>query len=427
MNILVQRCDFRAGDHIDCKYRVEKELGEGSFGKVFKVVDSGGQVSALKLLKLWEVHPDIRRQLVNRFDMEFETGHIDSNYLVHSQAHGLVEGNPYIVMEFCPGGDILHLHNPDLEKIGKEVLYGLKDLHHCGKVHRDLKPENVLIKADGTAALTDFGISGDRNKRMTERNIMGKPTQIFGTYAYMPPEQVKPKRGEATVLPTTDIFSFGVMMYRLITGALPFGELQNENDVVQYIRNGENGNWDRTRLHNCNTAFNRLIEGCLEPDYRQRLQTVDNVLARMPAGSRKISYQSVKDGNSPLMTIRNGVLLRIMQGEEYGKTYKLNELLQDGRRIITIGRKDIYANNLLSIKEEESLYISRRHCTLERDYATGQWYIRDGQWDKSAADGWQLSTNGTFVNSTEAPKDGIPFYPGDIISIGDVKLRAEGY
>lgn len=111
----------------------------------------------------------------------------------------------------------------DWVKIAHQVLYGLRALHQCGKVHRDLKPENVLLNKSGTAVLTDFGISGDRNKRMTERNILGKPRQIFGTYAYMPPEQVKRNRGDATVLPTTDIFSFGVMMYQLLTGGnLPF-------------------------------------------------------------------------------------------------------------------------------------------------------------------------------------------------------------
>ncbi|MDR0830716.1 MAG: protein kinase [Prevotellaceae bacterium] len=424
---VVQRCDFNTGDCIDKKYRVEKKLGEGSYGTVYKVKDSRGDVTALKLLKLWEVHPDIRQDLVARFDMEFETGRINSNYLVHSLDHGFIEGSPYIVMEFCSGGDLKALRSPDLAKIGKEVLYGLKDLHKNGKVHRDLKPENVLLKSDGTAVLTDFGISGDRNKRMTERNIMGKPQQIFGTYAYMPPEQVKPKRGEATVLPTTDIFSFGVMLYELITGELPFGELRNENDVVMYIVNGEKGNWNRNLLKKRNAAFCNVIEGCLVPDYKLRLQTVEQVLAQMPESSVHNTYIPTYDDNEPRMSVINGLLLRVMQGEDYGKIYRLDEMLQGGRRILTMGREDYSVNNALSIRETESSYISRKHCTLEVDYSTGQWYIRDGQWDRGATNGWRHSLNGTFVNSTDVTEDGIAFYTGDIISIGDVKLRVEGY
>ena len=421
---VVQRCDFKTGDYIDGKYRVEKELGEGSFGKVFKVKEKDGQVSALKLLKLWEVPADIRQQLIARFDMEFETGRINSNYLVHTLFHGLVEGNPYIVMEFCPGGDLLQLRNPNLAKIGREILYGLKDLHRCGKVHRDLKPENVLIKSDGSAVLTDFGISGDRNKRLTEQNFMGKPAQIFGTYAYMPPEQVKPKSGDATVLPTTDIFSFGVTMYQLITGVLPFGELNNENDAVIYIRNCEKGKWNRSHLQNKNAAFYNVIVGCLKPDYKERLQTADKVLELMPKRGYS-SYKPADDAGAPQLKIKNGVLLRIMQGEEYGKTYKLNEYL-NGRLFITMGRQDDSVKNALSVKEEESRYISRKHCTMEVDETTGQWYIRDGQWDKGA-NAWKQSLNGTYVNSTEVGNSDLAFHPGDIISIGDVKLRVEGY
>ncbi|MDR1631719.1 MAG: protein kinase [Dysgonamonadaceae bacterium] len=424
------RCDFQKGDYIAGKYKVEKVLGEGSFGVVFKVKSENGVVYALKLLRLWDVHPDIRKQLIMRFDMEYITGKIPSRYLVQALDHGITEGNPYIVMEYCPKGDIFQLterQNVDLAAIGRQILYGLKDLHSYGKVHRDLKPENVLIKKDGTIALTDFGISGDRNKRMTEQNWIGKPTQIFGTYAYMPPEQVKPKRGDATVLPTTDIFSFGVMMYQLITRELPFGRLENENDLALYVYRGSTGDWNRTRLRKSSSydGFERIIEGCLEPDYKKRLQTADTVLSLLPA-NRDSVYEPIRETCFE-EEIVNGVLLRIMQGEEHGKIYKLNDLLSGRKRMLTIGRIDPETNNSIPIVEEQSFYISRKHCTLEWKTADRVWFIRDGQKDQSAKGQWKLSTNGTFVNSREVSAEGMYFYPGDIISIGDTKFRAEGY
>jgi serine/threonine protein kinase len=425
----VERCDFHQGDSIG-QYRIEKKLGEGAFGKVFKVSDHSGNTYALKLLKLWEISLDMREQLVARFDMEYETGRINSNYLVHTVNHGLVQGNPYIVMEFCPNGDLMHamnVSNPDLVKVGKEVLYGLKDLHRCGKVHRDLKPENVLIREDGSAVLTDFGISGDRNKRLTERNWLGTPMQIFGTYAYMPPEQVNPHK-DATVLPTTDIFSFGVMVFHLITGELPFGALESQDDLVRYIRNGRAGNWERHKLANTGLGktFGTVIEGCLVPDFKQRLQTADAVLERMPESASYDSYRQKTGSGTASMSIKNGVLLRVMQGEEYGRIYKLDELLHQSK-IITMGRQSSDVRNIVSVKEEQSSYISRKHCTLEMEPATGKWYIRDGQWDKYSTNGWKRSLNGTFVNSTEVPFEGMSLKPGDIISIGDVKIRVEGY
>lgn len=427
---VAQRCSFAVGDVVDGKYQVKKILGEGSFGKVYAVQDMRGEVLALKLLKLWEVPSEIRESLIVRFDMEFETGRIESNYLVHSLSHGLVGGNPYIVMEYCPNGDLLSLSSNskvDFAKAATHILYGLKALHGRGKVHRDLKPENVLVKRNGDFALTDFGISGDRNKRMTERNILGKPKQIFGTYAYMPPEQLKPNK-DATVLPTTDIFSFGVMMYQLITGDLPFGPLESERDLIQYMRRGKAGDWDRALLAQtpCGNEWARMIDGCLTPNYQQRLQTTDDVMALVPhtQSSSRAMGEEITDYQTRII---NGVLLRIMQGEDYGRVYYLDNMLRGDSAILSMGRRDEGVYNDIAIAEDNSSYISRKHCTLELDYEIGSWIIRDGQWDRYDTGGWRRSTNGTYVNSKEVPVNGLVFRPGDIISIGDTKLRAEAY
>lgn len=427
------RYDPWVGERIDGKYRVDKILGEGAFGKVYKVRDDGGVVWALKLLKLWTVESSDRSNLMARFNMEYQTGQIASNYLVHSRANGTVKGNPYIVMDFVSGGDLLTATENgkvDLDRVASDILYGLRDLHSAGKVHRDLKPENVLVKGDGTALLTDFGISGDQNKRLTERGARGVPKEIFGTYAYMPPEQVNPKRGNATVLPTTDIFSFGVMMYQMFTMQFPFGPLDRESDLPVYLENGKSGRWNRELLKKrVGGTWVQLIEGCLRPDYRVRLQSVDAVLPLLP---HKYEYQpaSYLGGavEAPSMEVRKGILLRIMQGEEPGTVYKLNDMLKGYCHIITMGRKDYETHNSLPIKEDSSSYVSRKHCTLEYDEPRRMWFIRDGQWDRHSPGGWKASLNGTYVNSSEVDSaTGTHIVPGDIISIGDVKLRVEGY
>lgn len=422
------RCEFRTGDVIDGKYRVTKKLGEGSFGKVYRVADGQGCEYALKLMKLWEVHPEIRKQLVARFEMEYETGRIDSPYLVHSVSYGYAEGNPYIVMEFCQGGDLKDApRNTDWNLVGQQILMGLKALHACGKVHRDLKPENVLLRSDGTAVLTDFGISGDRNKRMTERNILGKPQQIFGTYAYMPPEQVVPKSGDATVLPTTDLFSFGVMMYELLTGRLPFGRLEDNDDLAMYVKNGKEGRWDRQMLFSnpYGQTYLNLIEGCLVPDYKKRIQSADEALRMLPPVTGMQSALATDDRLKVPEHIR-GYLLRIMQGEEYGRTYDLTQIARQSC-VLRMGRQSSDTMNHLPIREEQSCYVSRMHCTLEFEEELQQWFIRDGQWDRGSLGGWRNSMNGTFVNSMEVTKEGYPLQIGDIISVGDTKLRIEAY
>lgn len=430
--MVVSRCDYSPGAIIDGRYRVEKCLGEGAFGKVFKV-SNAGNVYALKLLKLWEVDPEIREQLVARFDMEFHTGRIESDFLVHSYSYGMTEGNPYIVMEFCPNGDLLSLdgQNTDWVSITRQVLYGLKALHGSGKVHRDLKPENVLIKSTGMVALTDFGISGDRNKRMTERNILGKPTQIFGTYAYMPPEQVKPGRGDATVLPTTDLFSLGVMMYYLITKRLPFGPLENHSDLVYYQKNGAEGKWLEQPLRSTSVGevLYPFIKTALVPDFKKRVQSVDEALQFLPQGNDNfhISLHRQKSSGS-------GYCLRVMHGDCWGQVFQLpmpdyhHSDAGQNLKMVTIGREDPSVRNVISIVEEKSSYMSRRHCTMCYLPSDKKWVIHDGQPTANSYDGstyFSPSLNGTFVGSHSVGNNWFYLSDGDIISIGDTKLRFE--
>lgn len=426
---VIDRCDFRPGDVIDNRYSVRKALGEGSFGIVYLVEDGRGGKYALKLLRLWEVPAEIRQPLMERFEMEFNTGRIDCDNLVRSLDYGTVGGNPFIVMEFCPGGDLEPLlGKPDgnTPRICQDILVGLNALHDRGKVHRDLKPENVLFKQNGKAALTDFGIAGDRTHRMTQRNIFGKPNQVFGTYAYMPPEQAMRARGGATVLPTTDIFSFGVLAFQLLTNQLPFGTLETHNDLAEYQKRGKDGIWNRDALRHVNNSqqWIQLIEGCLNPDFRQRFQSVHDVLRLLPQ-SQGGGYQPqpvrLAQSYTPQQYAR-GYQLRILQGEEYGKVYQLTQLASQGRRILTIGRQ---LGNSIFIKSDFSDFLSRFHCTLELA-TNGHWAIRDGQWRNDLRQ-WVNSSNGTYVNSKPVNENGYFLKAGDIIAIGDVTLRFENY
>lgn len=446
MSTYVDRCDFNPGDMVEGRYRVEKALGEGSFGKVYRVKDHDGKVCALKMLRLWEVTPEIRKPLMERFEMEFRTGQIQSDYLVQSYDFGVVGGNPFIVMEYCNGGDLASLlgsSKADVPTIGYQVLLGLRDLHRNGKVHRDLKPENVLFKQNGIAALTDFGIAGDRNNRMTETNFFGKPNQIFGTYAYMPPEQANRSRGGATVLPTTDIWSFGVMLYQLLTGELPFGPLASHNDLAYYQKRGKKGEWDKSQLISVQNSrtWEHVIDRCLVPDFKHRASSVDELLnipifksVKKPVPVRQnVSENNAANNNSniqydfstpPLRNSRvSGYMLHIMQGEDYGQKYSLTDIRRGGCKEITLGRN---SDNVIRIKEKYNIYVSRYHCTIRWIDDVKAWLIYDGCWDSDHGV-WSHSTNGTYVNSTHVEECGYELKIGDIITIGDTKIRFENF
>ena len=179
-------------------------------------------------------------------------------------------------------------------------------------------------------------------------------------------------------------------------------------------------------VNKANEKWVKLFDVCLHPSSQERMQTVDEILTLLP--DVMDIYEPITDANPDYQkTVINGILLRVMQGEEYGKIYRLNELINGARRILTLGREDTSIFNVIAVKEATSTYISRRHCTLELDDENGIWYVRDGQWDKDAKNRWIRSLNGTFLNSKEIDDEGDKITPGDIISIGDVKLRVEGY
>lgn len=446
---------FRPGDMIDGRWRMVSLLGEGTFGRVFKVEAGDGKTYALKLLKMWEIPIKDRDNLRRRFEREYETGLIECPYLVHSRDKGTVGGNAYFVMDYCPGGDIRRAamaRRLDLALIGRHIMTGLRELHANGKVHRDLKPENVLLADDNHAVLTDFGISGDRHNRLTLRGAAGESGQRFGTVAYMPPEQINPSNYNITVLPTTDIYSFGVMMYRLITGELPFGPLTSPTDMARYTANSLNGRWDRRRLLGTDGGYEWLpvLEGCMAPDYRRRLQSADAVLALLPRPKGSVPpIPEVPPVPRFKTDLSQGVQLRVTRGEQQGTVYRLPELFTNRVNIINIGREGDVWNHIV-IKEQDTYFISRRQCTIEFDAVSRRWTIRDGQFRincpigltqpeiypcrtcKAACDpsrrqmAWSSSVNGTYVNSQRVGHEGHELAAGDIITIGDVKMRVEG-
>lgn len=427
-NNIVQRCDFRLHDMIDGKYRVERVMGENQSQRKFKVIDSQGREYILTLLKLWEVEPRMQKLMCARSESEIKSCQIKSNYLTRIMQTGVVKGNPYLLTEFCNSTDLSHwIRNPrlDLVKTLKDILYGLRDLHRSGKVHCRLTPENILITEDKKVLITNYVVLGERNKIATDKGSM-RSRAVNKAMAYMAPEFYRTENG-ATVLPSVDLFSFGVVLYQMLTAELPFGKLMTESDWIHYQSRAATEDWNRNILPRDSNRdkWISILEKCLAASAYNRAKDVDEILAMMPDALDNYVAMDGSQVECPA-TILNGVLLRVMQGEEFGRCYRLSEIMQRPKRIITIGREDETVFNMMQIKEGATAFISRRHCTVEWDSDSDKWYIRDGQWDKESKD-WSRSLNGTYLNSEEVADDGRMIESGDIISVGDVKLRVEGY
>lgn len=419
------RLDLKAGDTIDGRYTIVKNIGSGSYGDVFLVDDKHSRY-AMKILRLYDEPSDLHDDLVRRFKQEFETAQMSGEYFVHSLEYSEVKGNPYFTMEYCPKGDLSKYVGKDtsiLPRLSHNILVGLHDLHSSGKIHRDLKPENVLIRENGKAALTDFGVVGNKepSKRLSSKSIFRRPKQKFGSPLYMAPEMNDLKRGGVTYLPTIDIWSFGVMMYELLTeGKFPFGDPKDLSDLPQYQINGKKGIWSRQNLRE--VPYGRqwlpIIDRCIRPDYQERYQSVLDIIKDIEPliGSSVTSPHVDRLSRSAAIS-----KLIITQGEGMGTIYHLKDILGEKKRMVRVGRN---SQNDIVLKENIETYVSRFHFTLERASEGRYWIVKDGQWQKDVKQ-WVPSTNGTYLNASPVSTEGQKLFTGDIITAGEYKLKIE--
>jgi CHASE2 domain-containing sensor protein/predicted Ser/Thr protein kinase len=205
------------------RYQVEKELGKGAMGIVYVGRDPkiGRQVAIKTMALSQEFEPDELAGVKERFFREAETaGRLSHPNIVSIFDAGEEHDLAYIAMEFVKGHDLTRHIKPDALLPVPEVLRLVADAadaldyaHGNGIVHRDIKPANMmLVESSRTVKLMDFGIA-----RLTDSNKT-KTGMVLGSPSYMSPEQLAGKRVDGR----SDLFSLGVTLYQMLTGALPF-------------------------------------------------------------------------------------------------------------------------------------------------------------------------------------------------------------
>jgi serine/threonine-protein kinase len=201
-------------------YVVEKELGSGAMGTVFRARHKkNGEKVAVKVLS-----PAIvgNEAALARFTRECAIlKQLDHPNIVKYFGSGRVHGTPFYIMEYVDGESLDRVMArrdrmtwEEVVELGAPLCGALQHAHDKGIIHRDLKPSNVMILRDGTVKLTDFGIAKDCDvTALTAQN------STVGTAAYMSPEQC---RGTRDLTFKSDLYSLGVMFFELITGRKPF-------------------------------------------------------------------------------------------------------------------------------------------------------------------------------------------------------------
>ena len=199
------------------KYRIEERIGGGGFGEVFRAYDP-----FIKRHVAIKTCGTEDQNVADRFYQEAEIGgNLHHRNITTVYDFGVHEGLPYLIQEYLSGEDLdVKIKRRDYLPYTEKLLYllqiarGLAYAHSKGYIHRDVKPANVRILEDGSAKIMDFGIA----KLAQQDTGLTQTGMTLGTAAYLSPEQV---RGEDLDL-RTDIFSFGIMAYELLTYERPF-------------------------------------------------------------------------------------------------------------------------------------------------------------------------------------------------------------
>ncbi len=248
------------------KYEVVDLIGRGGMGVVYKARDP--QLDRLVAIKMIiGANP----ALMKRFDVEARsTAGLQHQNIVTIYDFGNQDGNPYLVMEYLEGSSLESIISSGrslslASKLGIciAICNGLNYAHDRGIIHRDIKPANVMVLNDDTVKIVDFGIA-----RIGDTGI--SRTEVVGSLNYMSPEQF-----QSTPLDIrTDIFSTGVLFYRLLTGALPF-QAAGEAAVMYRI------------IHDAPLPIASYVQG-----YPAEL---DSIVSKALAKNRENRYASCRD------------------------------------------------------------------------------------------------------------------------------------
>ncbi len=213
-------------------YEILSELGRGGMGVVYKARQIAlNREVALKMI-LSGAHAG--EEEMARFQTEAEAiARLRHPGIVQIHEIGADEGRPFFSLEFCAGGSLERklagkpLPPREAADLVEQLARAMHAAHQAEVIHRDLKPANVLLAADGTPKITDFGLA----KKLDEAG-QTHTGSVMGTPSYMAPEQAE---GKKDIRPAADIYALGAILYKCLTGRPPFKAETTFDTILQVV------------------------------------------------------------------------------------------------------------------------------------------------------------------------------------------------
>jgi serine/threonine-protein kinase len=288
------------------RYEIKSQLGAGGMGEVYLAQDTKlDRKVALKILPAdVAAHQDRMKRFVQEAKSASALNH--PNIITIYEIEQIDSVN-FIATEFIDGETLRQrLKNGPLKlgevlDVAAQIASALSAAHAAGIVHRDIKPENIMLRRDGIVKVLDFGLA-----KLTERvspdsvdteaptSLKTDPGTVLGTAVYMSPEQARGLEVDAR----TDIFSFGVLIYEMIAGRLPF-EGSNTNEILASILSDKEPSPLARYAREVPAELERIVSKALRKNRDERYQTIKDLLLDLKSLKQRLEFDAEVERSGP--------------------------------------------------------------------------------------------------------------------------------
>ncbi len=282
-------------------YKILSRLGAGGMGEVYLAEDT--KLNRRVALKLLPPNLSADKNANRRLLREAQSAAaLDHPHICQIHEIGEAEMRAFIVMQFCEGETLAeklrqeNLSLPDALDLAIQIADALADAHSHHVIHRDIKPENIIVNHRGQAKILDFGLAKIIAENQAEgeaetAQLLTAANLIIGTPPYMSPEQAKGKPLDAR----SDIFSFGAMLYEMLSGKQVF-KRESHAETVSAVLNYEPP--FAKSLADAPMELQRIVRKTLAKDKEERYQTAKDLLIDLKEARQESEFQNKLDRSS---------------------------------------------------------------------------------------------------------------------------------